>query len=278
MQWFKKFLILLALSASLLPAKELKEINFGVIPVAGTSSLEEYWNPVVEHLQTALNLKVNLKFVGDYAALITSMQHKHVDIAYFGPESYVQAAKRANAVALVKQTNQSGVAGYRGIIITKKGSNLNAIKDLKGKTWAFTDPNSTSGTLVPSIYLKEQGIEPKKYFSKVVYSGSHEASILSVKSGRIDAAATNDLDFNVGLGKGWDREDFNIIWTSDIIVGAPVAARKDLPQSLQNSIQKALVDFKDSKVLERMKSQGFIQATDRDYDPVREIVKMKETL
>lgn len=107
--------------------------------------------------------------------------------------------------------------GYHSIIISKKSSNLTSLESLKGKTWAFTDPNSTSGTLVPSVYLKKQGIDQQKYFSKVIYSGGHEASILSVKAGRLDAAATNDLDFQKGLGKGWKEDDFNVIWTSELI-------------------------------------------------------------
>lgn len=70
-------------------AKEIKQLNLAVIPVAGSSSMEAMWRPVAKHLEQDLGIKVNLKFVGDYAAVITGMQYKHIDIAYFGPESYV---------------------------------------------------------------------------------------------------------------------------------------------------------------------------------------------
>lgn len=265
--------MLLSISAY---AKEIKELNLAVIPVAGSSSMEAMWRPVAKHLEQDLGIKVNLKFVGDYAAVITGMQYKHIDIAYFGPESYVQAATRAKAQALVTELNDKGVPGYHGIIITKKSSNLTSLESLKGKTWAFTDPNSTSGTLVPSVYLKKQGIDPQKYFSKVIYSGGHEASILSVKAGRLDAAATNDLDFQKGLGKGWKEDDFNVIWTSELIVGAAIAAHGDLPQDLKDKIQQSLLALNDKKeLLKAAKLGGFVAAKDSDYDAVRELVKAK---
>lgn len=252
-----------------------KVLNLAILPTAGASSLEIAWKPVAKYLEDALGMKVNLKFVSDYAALVSGMKYKHIDVTYFGPEAYVQAAQRANAIAIVKELNEAGIAGYHSIIITKKSSNITSIEQLKGKTWAFTDPNSTSGTLLPNIYLKKMGIKPQEYFSKVIYSGSHEASILSVKTGRLHGASTNDLDFERGVGKGWKKEDFNIIWTSDLIVGAPIAVRKDLPKDLIASLQKALIDLKDEEILKKLKNKGFIEAKDSDYNPIRELIKSK---
>lgn len=270
----QKILCALLLCTSLTHAKDT--LNLAVIPVAGSSSMEAMWKPMAEHLQKELGMEVNLKFVGDYAAVITGMQHKHVDIAYFGPESYVQAAQRANAQALVTELNDKGVAGYHSIIITKKSSNLTSLESLKGKTWAFTDPNSTSGTLVPSVYLKKQGINPQTYFSKVIYSGGHEASILSVKAGRLHAAATNDLDFQKGIGRGWQADEFHIIWTSDLIVGAAVAVRGDMPQELKQKIQDALLGINNNKdLLKATKLNGFIKAKDSDYNAIRELMQEK---
>lgn len=252
-----------------------KELNFAVIPVAGSGSMEAMWRPVADKLSKDLGMKVNLKFVSDYAGVITAMQHKHIDLGYFGPESYVQAATRANAQVIAIELNAQGVAGYKSIIITRKDSNLKTIESLKGKTFAFTDPNSTSGTLVPSVYFKKAGINPQNYFSKVIYSGGHEASILSVKAGRIDAAATNDLDFEKGAGKAWNTNEFNIVWTSDLIVGGALAVRKDLPQDLKDKIQNSLINMKDKKLLETIKSGGFIVGKDSDYDSIRELMKEK---
>ena len=254
------------------------EITFGVIPVASSRNMSDSFGPLVNHLQKQLGIKVNFQVAGDYAGVITAMQHKHVDVAYFGPKSYCEAAKRSGAEAVAIEVGQDGTAGYYGYIITKKGSGLKDLASLKGKTWAFTDPNSTSGTLVPTVYFSEQGINPQKYFSRVLYSGSHEASILAVKSGKVDGASTNNLDFERGLGSQWQQGDFNIIWKSKLIPASPIAVRKDLPVSLKTAIKNAFVSFKDKDGLEKLKISGYIPGNDAMYDGVRKLIVLKEQL
>jgi phosphonate transport system substrate-binding protein len=151
--------------------------------------------------------------------------------------------------------------------------------DLKGRTWAFTDPNSTSGTLVPTVYfVKELRIDPERYFSKVTYSGSHEASILAVKAGRIDAAATNDLDLARGEGKAWTRGDFDLLWTSKLIPSSPIAYRRDLPDSLKQALREAFLAYDDAAGLKKLKLKGYAPADDAVYDPIREQIEVKKQL
>lgn len=255
-----------------------KEITFAVIPTAGMASMEDMFSGLTQHLSKELGIKVTLRSAGDYAGVIQAMQHKHVELAYFGPKSYVEANRRAGAEALVIEIDNSGQPGYHGYIITKKGSGLKTLADIKGKRWAFTDSNSTSGTLVPSVMFHQKGIDPQKYFSRVLYSGSHEASILSVKAGKVDAASTNDLDFNRGVGRNWKANEFNIIWTSKMIPGAPVAIRKDLPKSLKVAVTKALVNFKDAKALAKMKSKGFVPVKDNVYNSIRDLIEFQKSI
>lgn len=272
-------LMLTSLSITSALAKEAdwpSELTYGVIPVASSRNMSDSFGGLVSYLEKELGIKVKLQFAGDYAGVITGMQHGHIDLAYLGPKSYVEAAKRANAEAIVVEVGQSGVAGYHGYIITKAGSGLKSLGDLKGKTWAFTDPHSTSGTLVPTVYFNDIGIDPQTYFGKVVYSGSHEASILSVKAGRIAGASTNDLDFARGLGTHWEKGDFNIIWTSDLIPGSPMAVRKDLPASLKKAIQKAFISYQDKDGLEKLKIAGYQKADDHLYDGIRQLIILKK--
>jgi len=270
----------LTLSTSAFAADKWPEkLTFGVIPVAGSTSMKENFGPLTKYLEDQLGIKVEMKLAGDYTGIITGMQHKHIDVAYLGPKSYVEAAKRANAEAIaVEVDGESGLPGYRGTIITKKASGLKSLEDIKGKKWAFTSSQSTSGTLVPTVMFSKKGIDPKKYFSKVLYSGGHEASILSVKAGKVDAASTNNLDFNRGLGKHWNKDDFNIIWTSDLIPGAPIAVVKTLPSSLKMALKGAFLSYKDKEGLKRLKNKGFIAGDDSVYDSVRELIKLKKQL
>ncbi|HHD57241.1 MAG TPA: phosphonate ABC transporter substrate-binding protein [Desulfobulbaceae bacterium] len=255
-----------------------EEITFGVIPVASSREMSDSFGNLSNYLQKELGIKVKLQVAGDYSGVITAMQHKHVDVAYFGPKSYCEAAKRAGAEAVAVEVGQDGTAGYYGYIITKKGSGLKDIASIKGKTWAFTDPQSTSGTLVPTVYFNKTGIDPQSYFSKVLYSGSHEASILAVKSGKVDAASTNNLDFTRGLGKHWKQDDFNIIWKSDLIPGSPMAVRKDLPSSLKMAIKGAFLSYNDPVGLEKLKISGYAPGNDSMYDGVRQLIILKNEL
>lgn len=269
----------LSVTTSMAEEKWPDKINFGVIPTAGSTSMKENFSGLTEHLNKKLGINVELQLAGDYTGVITGMQHKHIDVAYFGPESYVQAQKRANAEALVVEVDaESGLPGYRGIILTKKDSGLNTLESIKDKTWAFTSSQSTSGTLVPTVMFSKSGIDPQKYFSKVLYSGGHEASILSIKSGKIDAASTNTLDFNRGLGKAWNENDFNIIWTSDLIPGSPMAVRGDLPESLKKALKEAFISYNDKDGLNKLKIKGYIEANDSMYNPIRDLIEVKKQL
>ncbi len=256
-----------------------KEINFGVIPVAGATTMKDTFGGLTIYLESKLGIKVNLQLAGDYAGVITAMQHKHIEIAYFGPKSYVEAAKRAGAeVVAVEVDAESGLPGYLGMIITKKGSGLKSLEDIKGKKWAFTSSQSTSGTLVPTVMFAKKGIKPQEYFSKVLYSGGHEASILSVKAGKVDAASTNNLDYNRGLGKHWTKDSFNIIWKSDLIPGSPMTVRSDLPESLKMAVKGAFISYNDKDGLSKLKIKGYIPGEDSMYDSVRELIKLKKEL
>ncbi|MFH1080865.1 MAG: phosphonate ABC transporter substrate-binding protein [Pseudomonadota bacterium] len=257
-----------------------QKLVFGVIPTDSSDNVMERNDNLVQYLHKRLGVPVEIKTASDYAGVITAMQFKHVDFAYFGPKSYVEAAKRANAEAFVVELSRDGAAGYYGTIITKKGSGLKNMADIKGKIWAFTDPNSTSGTLVPTVYFyKELKIDPEKYFSRVIYSGSHEASMLAVKNGRVDAASTNDIDMARGDGKQWNvKEDFEIIWKSTLIPASPIAYRKDLPASLKQALKEAFLAYNDPIGLERLKLKGYVDGSDELFNPIRDQMEVKAAL
>lgn len=269
-----------AMSALAAPADWPKKLVMGVVPTESSSHQTERWDGLVSYLSKKLGIPVELQNASDYAGVITAMQFKHVDIAYFGPKSYVEASARANAECFVVELGPEGTPGYHGLIISKKGSGIKTLEDAKGKVWAFVDPNSTSGTLVPTIYLvKERKIDPATYFSKVLYSGTHEASMLSIKTGKVDIASTNDLDMLRGEGKMWNKDkDFQIVWTSPLIPGSPMAWRKDLPESLKKALREAFLEYKDKEGLAKLKIGGYVAAYDSTYAPTREQIEFKKAL
>ena len=257
------------------------KVKIGFIPTEGGSDTLARFKILTDHLQKVLGIEVEGFSASDYAGIITAMAHKHIDFAYFGPKSYTEAAEKANAQALVMELDEAGRPGYTGIIITKKDSGIKTIEDAKGKLFAFTDPNSTSGFLVPNVlFARDMKVKPDEYFKEVRFSGSHGASILAVHGGTIDVAATNDIDMTRMVEKGavaWD--DFNIIWKSDLIPGAPMAARADLPESLKAAFAGALLELNgDKEALTKLGNGGYGWCNDATYDIIRYLKRLKAEL
>lgn len=282
-QFFKKVAVattalgLMVSSAIAKPADWPAKVTFGVVPVAGAASVEAQFGDLSNYLEKKLGIQVDLQTTSDYTGIITGLSHNHIDIAYLGPNSYVTATQRAKVEAIVMELSDKGVPGYHGLIIASKKSGIKTLEDLKGKKFAFTDPQSTSGTLVPTVMFSKKGIDPQKYFSKVIYAGSHEAAALAVKAGQVDASSNNDLDFERGIGKRWTQEDFTIVWKSDLIPGSPIAVRTELPTTLKKAIKDAFIAYKVPKN-SPLKTGGYTSANDATYNPTRELKKAKEAL
>lgn len=258
-----------------------KVINFGLIPTEGSADITARFQPLFDHIEKTLGVQVK-PFVGaDYAAVIVAMGSGKVDVAYFGPASYVQAAERSGAVAFAKENAVKSGLGYHSVIISKANSGIKTLADAKGKDFAFTDPNSTSGYLVPiSHFLQDMKVKPEDYFGRVTFSGSHEANILGVANGRIPVAATNDLDLARAVEKGAVKNlnEFNVLWTSDLIPASPLAYRKSLPESFKTALQSAVLNFKDPRGLAQLELKGYAPAKDSDYDGVRKLEEVKKQL
>lgn len=259
------------------------KIRLGLIPTEGGADVKTRFKPLINHIENHLGLEVEPFSASDYAGIITAMSHKHIDFAYFGPKSYVEASARAGAEALALELNKTGAKGYYGILITHKNSGITTLEQAtdKAKTFAFTDPNSTSGCLVPSVlFYRDLQTPPENLFKEVSFSGSHGASILAVKNNKIQVASTNNIDLDRMMEKGAvSKDDFNIIWKSELIPGSPMCGRKDLPASLKAAFTGALMSFNfDRAGLEKLQTGGYAPVHDSTYDVVRYMKRLKAKL
>lgn len=250
-----------------------ERLVFGLIPVEGSSDTTVRFTPLIEYLEEQLELDIEANVGADYAAVILGMGADNVDLAWFGPKSYVEASERADAEAfVVEDTLDSGV-GYNGVILTNAESDIMNMGDAEGRTFAFTDPNSTSGYLVPiTHFLLDMEVQPEAYFGQVIFSGTHEASILSVVNNNVDIAATNNLSLDQAIAKGVaTREDFRTLWESETIPGSPMAYRAELPQSLKDAIREAFLSYDDPEGLERLGLNGYVEVDDATYNSIRDL-------
>lgn len=200
-----------------------------------------------KYLESQLHIPVEVVRVEGYAPAIEAMRAEKIDMGNFGSLSYLIAAQKAGAQAIVARGNPDGtLGGYRSVIAVPKNSPYHSIEDLKAHAkdivFAFADPASTSGNLYPRVGLLNAGINPEKDFKKVLFAGGHPASVMAVKAGKVDAGA-----FMESAPRRFIRtnkmaaDDIRVIWSSDLIPNSCFAVRKALPDQLKKDIQSALV-------------------------------------
>lgn len=246
-------------------------IRLGLVPAEGGSDTVARFSPLTEHIEAELGIEVKAFSASEYVGIITAMQNDQVDIAYFGPKSYVEASRLANAQALVREMSNVGLEGYYSIVITSSDSGIETLADAEGADFAFVTPNSTSGFLVPFLGIEEAtGQVAEDYFGEVRYTGSHGTSIRAVIAGDVPVAATNTLDLEAMRRNGLDISSVVELWRSDLIPGSVIAARNELPEDFKEAVRAAVVDFSsNAEALEAMARTGFVPAKDEDYNIIR---------
>ncbi|MFC1942661.1 phosphonate ABC transporter substrate-binding protein [Chloroflexota bacterium] len=282
--WVKRGLIIVGLISLLVtgcaPTMETPEVlRFGLIPADDAAEMLRQYDGVVQYLEDRLGTEIELQVTNDYTAAIEAMRNKHIDIAWFGPFSYILAAREAGAEAIVNGLRRdTGKATYKSVIITRFDSGIKTLDDLKGRSFAFVDPASTSGYLIPRKMLIENGIDIDNDFSTILYAGSHNAVELAIKNRSVDAGADSDTSYNRMLSEGQIDPAVNvIIYESDPIPGSPIAVRGDLPQELKDKIQQALIEM-DQQTISKVGGWGdiekYVKVSDSDYDIIREVAEI----
>jgi phosphonate transport system substrate-binding protein len=256
-----------------------KELTFALLSTESAPEVGRRWTPILNQLGKDLGIPIKQVASTDYRGSIEALRFNKAQIGQLGPKGYIEASNNnyANVEPSVQLQHANGSLGYRSGLIVHAESDLFSPEDIAGKTFAFNDPNSTSGYLVPmSFFLMEMGIEPKTYFSKLTFSGSHEASILAVAHKKVDVASTNlpDVQQMVREGKV-PRGAVRVIWVSKLIPNDPIVLRKDLPESLKQAIQQALVTMHTRHPQAFAEGgawiAGFVKVDDAKYQVIRDL-------
>ena len=253
-----------------------RALTIGLIPAEDSQAMIESSRQVLDALQQQLGMPVKPFVATDYNGVIEALRAKKLDVAYLGPFSYVLASSVAEVEAFsVAVTKKTGQSAYRSVILARKDSGLRSVAELKGRNFAFVDPSSASGHLFPKAGLQQTGLDPETYFGRVVFSGSHDASILAVANRKVDAAAVADRIFNSAVAKGTvKQDDFVVLWSSRPIPESPMVWRKDLDPALKEKLAKALANLKDVKWGDQGVLNGFQPTSDAAYDVVRDTAKV----
>ncbi|MBA4223761.1 MAG: phosphonate ABC transporter substrate-binding protein [Methylobacterium sp.] len=264
------------LAAPALVRAQTKLVRVGLIPSEDSRAMLESSAQLLAALQKNLGIQVQGFVASDYNGVIEAMRSNHVDVAYLGPFSYVLGTTVAAIEAFATaETAKSSRSFYRSQIIARKDSGISDWKDLKGRTFAFVDPSSTSGHLFPKAGLMKLGFDPEKDFGRVLFTGSHDANALAVANKRVDAATIADRILDAAVQKKLvDRADIHVVWESDPIPESPTCWRKNLPEDLKANIKSAFLNIRDITWADQGKLNRFVETNDQAYDIIRETAKV----
>ena len=168
-------------------------LRITTIPEEAATEQIRKFTPLATYLEKQLNMKVQFTPVTDYPAAVESLVNKKVDVVWFGGFTFVQASIRSGG-KIVPLAQREEDTKFQSVFIAKTNSGIKTLTDMKGKQVSFGSQSSTSGHLMPRSFLLQANIEPEKDFKRIAYSGAHDATIASVVSGKVDAAA---LDITV---------------------------------------------------------------------------------
>ena len=263
-------------------------LTFAMVPTEETVAELQLYKPVTDRMEKLTGKKIQFFMPTSYASVVEGLLSKFVDVAVLGPYSYVIANSKDKTIEVfatyAKRPGhmQEEGPGYRGVLISKRGSKFTSIDSLKGSTLGLTDPGSTSGNLMPRVaFTKVIGKDLEKFFGKVVYTGSHELSSVAVVKGKVDAAfvATHRFDNVVNKGEA-SLDGVNILWKSDPIPQDPFVYRNTLCENIKAKIRETFLDLKGQpgakKFLDNVKSNTFVKMSSDDYNIIRDLKKAKD--
>jgi phosphonate transport system substrate-binding protein len=188
-------LAVLALAAALVaPPAALAQgagvLRVSAIPDEAPTELQRKFKPLGDYLKQATGLDVRFVPVTDYAAVVEGLATNKLDLAWLGGFTYLQARLRTHG-GVVPIVQRAEDAKFTSRFIVPTNSTAKTLADLKGKTFAFGAPSSTSGSLMPRYYLLQAGIDPERDFKSVAFSGAHDATVAFVAAGRAEAGVLN---------------------------------------------------------------------------------------
>ena len=266
----------------------LEEFVMVMIPGEDTEKSVQLRDTMAEKMSETIGVPVTTYRATDYSAAVEAMRTGNAQLAYLGPFSYVTARDRAGAECLVVQGEVGTKGGYQSYIVVQADSDIQSLEDLQGKTFAFVDPESTSGNVIPTDEIlsafPDLGLTfddlhtDGKFFSSAMFAGSHQGSLQAVVQGNVDAAAVASSTYESQIEEGLvNEEDLRIIHESPDIPGSPIAIQKDLPQELKDKVKEFLLNYDDPEYFgdeEGKEPKRFVEISDSDYDYLADL---KET-
>jgi phosphonate transport system substrate-binding protein len=256
-------------------------LTLALTPSRDPAALQEAGDAFVRAITRLTGVPMRAQVASDYAGVVEALRSRRVDLAFVHPVGYVLANREAGCLILVRDIWQ-GKTAYTARFYVRRDSGIQRVEDLRGKTVAFVDPASSSGYIYPMMLLIKQGLvrdrDPKTFFKEALFAGTHESALRSLIQGRVDAAASFDKSPELELKDPALVARLGFVGETPPIPEAGICARPGLPPDVVARVKSALLAMKGPEHAAVLKNiyniDGFVEAADADYDPVRDAVSL----
>lgn len=253
-------------------------LHVSAIPDEAPTELQRKFKPLGDYLKKATGLEVEFTPVTDYAAVVEGLASKKIDLAWLGGFTFVQAELRTDGGAkpIVQRVEDEK---FTSKFIVPTDSPAKTLADLKGKTFVFGSPSSTSGHLMPRFYLMKDGIDPDTDFKNVAFSGAHDATVAFVASGRADGGALNASVWNKLSAEGNpNAAKVRVLATTPPFFDYNWTVRPGLDPALTAKITKAFLALDpsipaDKQILDLQRATKFVPTQASNYDGIKAAAK-----
>jgi phosphonate transport system substrate-binding protein len=247
-------------------------LRVSAIPDEAPTELQRKFAPLGKYLEAQTGMKVVFTPVTDYAAVVESLATRKIDLAWLGGFTFVQAKIRTNgtAIPIVQRTED---AVFTSKFITADPA-IKSVADLKGKTFAFGAPSSTSGSLMPRFFLQQAGLNPEKDFKNVAYSGAHDATVAFVAAGKAEAGVLNASVWDKLVEqKKVDTDKVRVFSTTPPYFDYNWTVRGDLDPALVKKLTDAFLKLdpanpEHKEILALQRASKFVPTKAANYDGI----------
>lgn len=251
--------------------KDPSRLRVALLPDENAATLIQNAQPLKQYLQQTLDKEIELIVTTDYSSMIEAMRFGRIEIAYFGPFSYVLAKSKAPAIEPFAVGVERGSPTYQAVLIAQAEGPVKSLADIRGRSFGFGDQASTSSHLAPRAHLlKTAGLDGEKDY-RPVHLGTHDAVARAVQAGQVPAGALSKPILDSLIEKGTvDASKIVELDLSAPIPNYPIVMQADLDPALKESIRKAFIDMKDKEVLKSFRIEAFAPTNDQAYDILRD--------
>lgn len=267
-----------------------KTFTIAYAPNESTTDSTDARSTLAKDLGKVINMEVKEIQASDYTAIIEALRTGKADMAYMGALAVAMGSERAGVTPIVMKApnGDKAQAVYHSVFVTQKDNNeINSIKDFKGKTIAFVDPDSTSGNLVPTseimkafpdLHLTNEKIHTNgEFFEAVSFSGKHQAGLQAVIKGDVDIVPISDQIMASEFKNGnADENSVKVVHSSAAIPAEAMVVSKTVNEDLKKTLTKFLVEYNNKDYFDKVIKKAdarFVECSMEDYQPIVELNK-----